>query len=240
MQLTAAIAPPSASNYTATGAVKFFDGSTLIGQSNVSNGQALLSLNSFSVAEHSLSADYAGDANFLASNSASSVLTVNKAIIKITLTGTPGPGASFTFTSTVTSFTSGVPTGTVGFYDGNTLIGSSPLVGGVATYSVTSLAAGVHPVTATYSGDTNYVGGTSASLAASTGDFALAATQPSKTVQPGQSVAYDLMITPDSSFPNTISFSVAGLPAGATATFMPATLTPGSDSHVNIDDRNRR
>jgi hypothetical protein len=207
--------------------VKFFDGSTVLGQSNVSNGQALLSLNSFSVAQHSLSADYAGDANFVASNSASSVLTVNKAIIKITLTGTPGPGAAFTFTANVTSFTSGVPTGTVGFYDGNTLIGSSPLVGGVATYTVTSLAAGVHSVTATYSGDSNYVGGTSAALAASTGDFTFAATQPSKTVQPGQSVAYQLTATPNTSFPNPITFSVTGLPAGATATFSPSTLTPG-------------
>jgi Bacterial Ig-like domain (group 3)/FG-GAP-like repeat len=227
VQLTAAIAPPSASNYTATGTVKFFDGSTVLGQSNVSNGQALLSLNSFSVAKHSLSAEYLGDANFVASNSASSVLTVNKAIIKITLTGTPGPGAGFTFTSTVTSFTSGVPTGTVGFYDGNNLLGSSPLVAGLATYTVTTLAAGVHSVTATYSGDSNYVGGTSAALAASTGDFTFAATQPLKTVQPGQSVAYQLTATPNTSFPNPISFSVIGLPAGATAAFSPTTLTPG-------------
>ncbi|WP_263372791.1 beta strand repeat-containing protein [Granulicella aggregans] len=227
VQLTTAIAPPSASNYTATGTVKFFDGSTVLGQSNLSNGQALLSVNSFSVAQHSLSAAYAGDANFVASNSSSSVLTVNKAIIKITLTGTPGSGAAFTFTANVTSFTSGVPTGTVGFYDGNTLIGSSPLVAGVATYTVTSLAAGVHSVTATYSGDSDYVGGTSAALAASTGDFTFAAVQPAMTVLPGKSVAYQLTATPNTSFPNPITFSVTGLPAGATATFSPATLTPG-------------
>ena len=228
VQLTAVIAPPSASNYTATGAVKFFDGSTVLGQSNLSNGQALLSLNSFAVAQHNISADYAGDANFVASNSSISVLTVNKAIAKITLTGTLGTGASFTLTSAVTSFTSGVPTGTVSFYDGNRLIGSSQLVGGVATYVINPLSAGGHSITATYNGDSHYVPGTSEAFAASTGDFTFAAAQPSMTVQPGESIAYQLTVTPDSSFPNPISFSVIGLPAGATATFSPATVTPGA------------
>ena len=186
IQLTAAISPPSASNYTATGTVKFLDGSTVLGQSSLSSGQALLSLNSFSVAQHSLSADYSGDANFIASNSAASTLSVSQAIIKITLTGTPGTGASYILTATVASFTRGVPTGTVSFYDGITLIGSSPLVAGVATYTIGSLAAGAHSITATYSGDSNYVAGTSAALAASTGDFTLATAQPSMTVLPGQ------------------------------------------------------
>ncbi len=44
-------------------------------------------------------------------------------------------------------------TGTVSFFDGATLLGSGPLGGGVATFSISTLAPGSHSLTATYSGD---------------------------------------------------------------------------------------
>ncbi|KJY40339.1 hypothetical protein VR41_15120, partial [Streptomyces sp. NRRL B-1568] len=52
-------------------------------------------------------------------------------------------------------------TGTVSFFDGATLLGSAPLVGGVATLSVSTLSVGSHSLTATYNGDTNFAGSTS-------------------------------------------------------------------------------
>ncbi len=73
-------------------------------------------------------------------------------------------GQSVTFTGTV-SATSGTPTGMVTFLDGSTSLGTGTLSGGTATLQTSSLAAGVHNITATYSGDSNFDASTSAALA---------------------------------------------------------------------------
>ena len=66
---------------------------------------------------------------------------------------TGGLGANVTFTATVGS-THGVPTGTVTFEDGSTILGTQTLSGGVATFSTTALALGSHTIVAYYSGAT--------------------------------------------------------------------------------------
>jgi len=81
------------------------------------------------------------------------------------------PGEAVTFTVTVTS-PSGTPTGTVEFYETTSpaassfdslrgsgraqALASKPLVGGVVTFTASSLAVGTHTMLALYSGDTNY------------------------------------------------------------------------------------
>src|SRR5262249_58493182 len=54
-----------------------------------------------------------------------------------------------------------IPTGMVTFYDGATSLGQVPLwsVGGVATatYSMASLTAGNHTITASYTGDDSFI-----------------------------------------------------------------------------------
>ncbi len=59
----------------------------------------------------------------------------------------------------------GVPTGTVSFREGPTLLGTVTLSGGAATFSTAALSAGSHSLTATYAGDSNFTGSTSAALA---------------------------------------------------------------------------
>jgi len=53
----------------ATGSVSFFDGTTLLGTSSVSNGDATLIVDSFSPGTHPLTAVYSGDSNFASSTS---------------------------------------------------------------------------------------------------------------------------------------------------------------------------
>lgn len=66
-------------------------------------------------------------------------------------------GQSVTFTATVSAGT-GVPTGTVTFRDGATVLGSRTLDGsGVATLTANSLTVGTHTITATYEGAEMYV-----------------------------------------------------------------------------------
>ena len=74
------------------------------------------------------------------------------------------PGANVTFTMTVGAVAPGVgtPGGTVNFRIDGSIAGSGALVGGVATFSISTLALGSHTVAAEYAGDVNFVGSTNA------------------------------------------------------------------------------
>ncbi len=70
-------------------------------------------------------------------------------------------GDSVTFTAVVGGRGAGTPTGTVTFMDGTTELGTGTLDGtGTATYTTSSLALGVHSITAVYGGDSNYASST--------------------------------------------------------------------------------
>ena len=58
---------------SATGSITFFDGGMQIGQANISNGAAQLTLNSLGVGVHTITASYAGDTLNEASNTASGI-----------------------------------------------------------------------------------------------------------------------------------------------------------------------
>lgn len=84
----------------------------------------------------------------------------------LTVTGARGPRLihqSLTLTATL-STASGRPAGTVRFYDGAVLLGSSPLVRDRATLTTSSLTLGHHTITATYSGDATFLASTSSAL----------------------------------------------------------------------------
>jgi hypothetical protein len=65
-------------------------------------------------------------------------------------------GQPVTLTATVSSIGGGAPSGTVAFQEGSTVLGTSTLSDGAATYSATSLRVGDNTITAVYSGDANF------------------------------------------------------------------------------------
>jgi hypothetical protein len=74
-------------------------------------------------------------------------------------------GQSVTFTAAVTpAFNAGALTGCVTFYDGTTALSSVAISNGQANINTSSLSAGTHSITASYSGDTNYLPSTSTAL----------------------------------------------------------------------------
>ena len=82
-------------------------------------------------------------------------LTVTPADTTITLVAGPTStqyGDPVTLTATVTSGA----TGTVSFYDGSVLLGTSAVTNGVATLTTSTLIAGTHTITAVYNGDATY------------------------------------------------------------------------------------
>jgi Bacterial Ig-like domain (group 3) len=144
---------------TATGNINFYDTSTntSLGIVPASSGTAVLNnITTLAVGTHNVQAQYAGDANFLAGNSAKDPQVVNKATTATTvLTSSLNPatyGVSITFTATLPANA----TGTVTFLDNGVSIGTGTLTGGIATFSISNLAFGPHPITATYPGDANY------------------------------------------------------------------------------------
>ena len=95
---------------------------------------------------------------------------VNKAPTATTLSSAPNPsffgdGVTLTATVSVPPPGAGVPTGTVTFTDGTTVVGTSPLSpSGNATLVTAGLQVGTHALSATYSGDGNFLSSTSASV----------------------------------------------------------------------------
>ncbi|MGA3049728.1 MAG: Ig-like domain repeat protein [Terracidiphilus sp.] len=147
--------------------------------------------------------------------------------------GTITAGQSVTLTATVSS-PDGSPTGTVSFYDNGSLLNTATLNAGVATYSVTTLAPGInHTITATYSGDQNFLASSSTATTTvnvGSSDFTvniIGAT--SQTVQPGGTVTFQVKVSPTSvSYPGPVAISLTGLPAGTTPTVSPQTITANS------------
>ena len=73
-----------------------------------------------------------------------------------------GQSVTFTATVSVTVPGAGSPTGSVEFLDGAASLGTGTVDGaGVATFATTGLAGGTHPISAAYSGDAGFAGGTS-------------------------------------------------------------------------------
>ncbi len=91
-----------------------------------------------------------------AGTSTFSILTNSKSLLTpttTTLMSSVNPsmfGQPVLFTATVTGSS---PTGTVTFRDGETCLNVAPLSKGVATFTIATMDAGVHHITATYNGD---------------------------------------------------------------------------------------
>ena len=84
-----------------------------------------------------------------------------------TLVSSPNPsdsGAPVTLTATVIATDGGTPTGTVTFLENGSVIGSSPVVNGVATLTTTALAPGQHQLTSVYLGAPGFESSTSQEL----------------------------------------------------------------------------
>ena len=63
-----------------------------------------------------------------------------------------------------------------------------------------------------------------------TPDFALTASPASVSADQGTTANYTATVTPQNGFTGTVNLSISGLPAGATATFTPASLTSGNSA----------
>jgi hypothetical protein len=150
----------------ATGQIKFLDDTAVLGTATLSNGVATLSTTQLPVGVHTITAAYAGDAQYSATVSTPFTQTVKKNSTKTVLASSANPAAALSPVLLSVTVSPKTATGSVQILDGASVIATVKLRDGAATYSG-SFAKGTHALTAKYSGDANYAGGASAALSQS-------------------------------------------------------------------------
>jgi autotransporter-associated beta strand protein len=156
-----------------SGTVTFFDGDIDLGSATITDapetttGVASIVVDTLTPGAHAISVRYGGDAHYVMETSPAVAQVITKATTTTTLFATANPaplGQSVTFAAMVTPMAGGSPTGAVSFFDGGVFLGVATVTGGVATFTTSDLAIGSHSITATYSGDPNFIISTSAGL----------------------------------------------------------------------------
>ncbi len=211
---------------TPTGAVNFLAGSTVVGSANLVSGTATFNDTAgLAAGAYAITADYQGDTNDAASNSASVSETVGTIPTTTDLgsSTTGGANPQVILVATVLAGASGpTPTGTITFNNGSTEIGSATLdSGGVATL-VPSLSGGVdYSITAVYSGDIDHSPSTSqaVSITGTAQGFNLTVAPNSVSMASSQNATVNVNLSSNGGFSDTIGLGCASLPAGVTCHF---------------------
>ena len=161
------------------------------------------------------------------------------------LSATPGsqtiaPGNSATYSVTVSSLAgfqgtvalsaSGLPNGASVAFTPDTITGSGP-----STLTISGVPAGTYTVaiTGVDSADT-LTHTTTVTLVVAAPDFAISASPSSRSVRHGNSASYTVSVTPSGGFKGVVSFSVSGLPSGATGSFSPASVTTSGSATLTV------
>ncbi len=247
--LTATVNAVAPSSGTRTGTVSFYDGATLIDTVGVNaGGVATLVTSGLAVGTRSLTATYNGDNNFNGSTSSTISQVVEQASTQAAVVSAANPSvfgqtASLTATISAVAPAAGVPTGTVSFFDGATLLGSTALSGGQATLSSSALSVGAHSITVSYAGDANFVTSVSNALSQTVNQSATTSTltssaNPSVNGQKVTLTATVAATSPGAGTPaGTVTFKngattlgTANLNGSAQATFTTAALPAGAQS----------
>ncbi len=190
---------------------------------------------------HVVEASYPGNTEFAES---SATIDLQGLVISTTLTLSANPTEQMitmpvTFTAQLGPSSFIAPTGTVTFYDQSVgvQLGTAPVsANGQAVLTISSMGPGVHSITASYGGDPIFPPSNSNAVSVKIDELrVLPAANNNTTILPGTTVVYTLQVQPQvaTTFLYNVSLAASGLPAGATATFTPATLAAGA-SMTNV------
>ena len=167
----------------------------------------------------------AGNYSIAASNG---VLTITQAtpieVISTSATSGYNGSTNITLTATLSSPTSGAPTGTVAFMAGTTVVGTMTIAGSTAVLTTSALPVGSDSVTAVYSGDSNFSSITSLPVLITIAPgFGVTASASTLSFQANyQEAQAFLSITPGGRT-DTLTFACQGLPVQLNCAFNPGT-----------------
>ena len=224
-----------------------FDTSILLNEFTQTATASVSGITIAGIGTHYVDAVYEGDTSFAPSTSSTIPLQGSTVSTNLTLTANPTEQMitmPVTFTAQLGSTSGqpffGNPTGTVTFYDqsvSNEQLGTAPMgANGQAVLTVTSIGPGVHSIIASYGGGPGFTASNSNAVSVQIDELRLLRVGNNNTnILPGTTVVYTIQVQPQvaTTFLYNVSFAATGLPAGATATFSPATL-PAGGSMTNI------
>ncbi len=179
---------------TATGVVQFLDGATVLGTGTLSNGSASFATSALTQGTHSISAVYGGDAADTGSTSAVLSQSV-KLLVGLNVGVSPNApvaGQVVTLSATMNA----AATGTVTFSDGSTVLATVAVASGAASFSTSSLAAGVHMLGFAYSGDATYMSSGTSFQQTIRAVSSIGLTSSANPSAAGQSVTFSAVVTP--------------------------------------------
>ncbi|MGH9704116.1 MAG: TIGR03118 family protein, partial [Candidatus Acidiferrales bacterium] len=238
--ITATVAAGPANTGNPTGTVVNQDGSNVLGTVPLINGVAALQTQLSGVGIHELTANYGGDAVFLASLSTTEV-TVTGAVTTTTLTAPSNatPATSVLLRAAISTQV-GTPMGIVEFLD--SLSGNSHVIGqaaidasGTAALNVHLAELGSHSLIAHFEGNESLAASDSApvTIVLDNGDFAVVVAPPAATITAGQSATFSVTITSAEGFADLVTFSCPVV-TGITCSFNPPMLTPNGEGATTL------
>jgi hypothetical protein len=218
-QVVAITATITATSGSAAGSVTFMDGTMAIGTVavNTTTHTATAFSAGLTPGMHNLTAVFTGTNGFANSTSAIVHVTVNSDATATTLTAsgnnvTAGSVVGFVATITPEAPGGGIPTGTVTFEDGSSLIGTvnvDPTSGNAVGFT-NALTPGAHSITAIYTPGAGYSASTSTVLSETIVGIATTTTVTASTASTtmGQTVTFTAAVTGAGAMPTgTVTFS---------------------------------
>ena len=226
--------PGQAGAGTPSGMVKFSDGAAPLGTCNLVSGACSISPSFTTAGAHSITATYNGDLSFNPSTTATAITeTVNGLTPAVGMTSSINPSAVNAQTLLTASVVPAagqnattVPTGTINFEDGSTVIATCTLTSGTCSMAARFSTAGTHSLTAVYSGDTTFNPQSSAIYQQVVANY-LATIALSATPSP-------VFLNNTVGLTATVATATAGGPVpSGTVTFLNGTTSLGSAAVVN-------
>ena len=136
------------------------------------------------------------------------------------------------YSGTATLAVSGLPTGATATFNPGSVAGSATAQLNVSTTTSTAVGTYVLTITAT-SGSLSHSASATLVVTAAP-DFSMTAGPPSQSVLSGSSTTFTVTLTALNGYASSTTFSVSGLPAGATGAFNPTSVTGSGSTQLTV------
>jgi large repetitive protein len=138
------------------GSVEFREGTTVLGTALMLGGQAVFTTSALAPGAHTIQAVFSGSGGWASATSAPLAQTIYTQTAIPVMATSASPAYTLAPITLSAQISPATATGTVSFYDGATLLGTTTQTGGWASLVVSTLAAGSHAINVQFAGTGTY------------------------------------------------------------------------------------